>query len=275
MRDEDQRLEIIRALLAKAERTNHPEEAKTFTAKAEELMVKWAIDDALLHGATQEVGTIDLSEIWLPANEYRAPKVDLLNVVAINHDCKLILYNQRYVCPECKRVLYRGGLCPMHNGTAKRMFKVGVIGFLQDRGFTELLFTSLLIQAEREFESSLIQSAMARETPQDNRAGGHRIAWRNTFIQGYAARIGERLRAARRRATDEATETHGAGVAIVLADRSAMVQRRYNEMFPKTTTKRSSAGRSWGSGWGLGSEAANKADLGKPRVGGSRKELGA
>src|SRR5688572_14589877 len=47
--DVDQRmLDRVRALLAKAESTDFPEEAETYTAKAQQLMARYSIDQALL-----------------------------------------------------------------------------------------------------------------------------------------------------------------------------------------------------------------------------------
>ena len=50
-RQRDQ-LVLIRALLAKAEATDFPEEAELFTAKATELIAKFSIDEALLWSAS-------------------------------------------------------------------------------------------------------------------------------------------------------------------------------------------------------------------------------
>ena len=52
MTDDDRRLSTIRALLAKAEATEYPDEAEAFFAKASELISRWAIDEAMLWAGT-------------------------------------------------------------------------------------------------------------------------------------------------------------------------------------------------------------------------------
>lgn len=69
---DDTRIDKIQKLLAKAERASTPEEGETFYAKAQELMAKWAIDDAMLRAnkqssddkVTSKQITINKSKLW-------------------------------------------------------------------------------------------------------------------------------------------------------------------------------------------------------------------
>jgi hypothetical protein len=242
-------LDKIRALLAKAESTKFPEEAKAFTAKAQELMTKYSIDDAMLNAGKEDYGSIDGTDVWIPANEYRAPKVQLLTNVAAIFDCKLVVFRQTY------RVV---------DGVRKRMFYVKVIGFEKDRDFSIRLWTSLLLQSEQELLSPAILARMQQECS----AGGHSIRWRNSFMMAYGSQIYYRLLAAKRTATAQASMQYdGNTMAVVFVGRKALVDRKYAEMFPELgKASKSHAGQGMGSASRLGHEAGSRADLGTGKV---------
>ncbi len=250
--DSDSRMDKIRALIAKAEGTHFPEEAKVFMAKAEELMAKWAIDEVMLAASKGKLddGTIGLSSIFIPANEYRGPKVSLLVVIADCHRCKLVIYPQQYV---------------EKGGVRKRMVELKVTGYEIDRKFVDTLFTSLLMQSEIEFIHPDVQLRMQSET--DN--SGHCIAWRNAFMRGYVAIINKRMKEARAMAEEQAKMQYaGNSMAMVLVSKQALVERKYTEFFPQLgKSAHSNAGYSdRGSAYESGRQAASKADLGSPKV---------
>lgn len=60
---DDKKLELIRQLLAKAEATQYPEEAETFTAHAERLMVRLGIDRAALANKNPDTITIVMKSV--------------------------------------------------------------------------------------------------------------------------------------------------------------------------------------------------------------------
>jgi hypothetical protein len=124
----DQRmLERVRALLAKAESTEFPEEAEALTARAQELMSRHSIDEALLAAtAARQSGKAgpgsQASGCRLFVDSpYEAAKAMLLDVIAKANRCRAIWYKQL-------------GLS-------------SVVGFPSDLNAVELLFTSLLVQA--------------------------------------------------------------------------------------------------------------------------------
>lgn len=251
------RLEKIRALLAKAEGTKFPEEAKAFTAKAQELMAKWQIDDAMLNAGREDMGQIERLHIWVDANEYRAPKVRLLANIALINDCKTVLWPQRYV---------------ERDGKQKRMFIVEVIGFERDRKFVETLYTSLLLQSEQELLSPQVFAQMELECEQ----GGHRIRWRNSFMMAYADELYHIMSRAKQAAKQQAQQQYSANtMALVLVGRQQLVERKFTEFYPKLgKAKCTDAGKGMGSAGRLGREAAHRADVGRPKMGGSRKQIG-
>ena len=118
----DRLLTRIRGLLAKAEATDHPAEAETFTAKAQELMTRHAVDEAVLRGRQHEDIPVASRRVHLQS-PYANVKATLLNAVARPNRCRMVLH---------ERVRHRV-----------------LVGTPTDVDQTELLFTSLLIQATR------------------------------------------------------------------------------------------------------------------------------
>lgn len=115
-------LNKVRGLLAKAEDpAATPHEAEAFSAKAEQLIAKYAIDTALLE-AKENRGKPVLREYPCP-EPYGKAKASLLHVIAEAHACKM--------------VRFRGS-----QGTTLR-----VVGFESDQDLVDLLYTSLLLQA--------------------------------------------------------------------------------------------------------------------------------
>jgi hypothetical protein len=269
---EADRLETVRKLLAKAESSTHPEEARTFTAKAQELMTRWAIDDAMLAAAQSNVettGRIDANVINVDANEYRGPKIQLLNTVALNNDVRLVLIGKQRYIPDPSRPTGR-----------RRVQVIEMIGTEKDRAWVELLWTSLLAQAESEFNLPETVRLMRDEMDwvEPNKRGGFRIRWHNTFMNGYCSGVQMNLAKARRATVEAVTAEYGEAsesVTLVLASKAQRVENELARRHPKL-------GRSNGSSAGQGSydahvagrQAGERADVGRPRVGGNRPQLG-
>ena len=214
----------VRALLAKAESTTFPEEAEALTAKAQELMARHAIDDAMIDA---EAGTAD-DPVGVRVQvdpPYASPKSLLLAEVASANRC---------------RSVWSGDLG-----------FVTVFGFESDADFVEVLYTSLLVQATR---------AMAAAGSQADRYGRSRTrSFRTSFLVAYAARIGQRLRAAEAASRSAAEESYGAALVPVLADRSSAVEDACREVFPHLL--RRSVSTTNLAGWHAGAAAADLATL--------------
>lgn len=123
----------VRALLAKAESTGFPEEADALTAKAQDLMTRHAIDEAVLHAGEPAAGGVVARRVHV-SDPYASAKVQLLDAVGRVNDV---------------RVVWTAAF-----GTAT------VVGHPADLDAVELLFTSLLVQATRALaEAARTQSA--------------------------------------------------------------------------------------------------------------------
>ncbi|MGY1724840.1 DUF2786 domain-containing protein [Blastococcus sp. SYSU DS0533] len=230
--DDDRALRRIRALLTKAESTGFPEEAEALTAKAQELMTRHAVDAVLLDGGAPSGVDVDTRRVHL-ADPYARAKTQLLGAVAEANDVRLVWYQ---------------GL-----GIAT------LVGVRADLDAVELLFTSLLLQ---------VAQALAAAERQRGRHPASRT-FRRAFLLGYAHRVGERLAAARRRATEAAAEEaaaeRGADLLPVLRSRQAAVEARTAELFPDVRSRRSRSSVDAG-GWYAGRAAAERADVAPRRA---------
>jgi hypothetical protein len=224
--DVDQRmLDRVRALLAKAESTDFPQEADAFTAKAQELMARHRIDHAVLVAATGERDQPVTRRVAVD-NPYEAPKSLLLQVVAEANSCRAVW--------------------------AKRFGFTTVVGFPADLDSTELLFTSLLVQATR---------AMTQAKPTTDEYGRNTTrSFRQSFLTAYASRIGERLSAATEEVGQEAAgSANSAQFLPVLAARDDAVRDAFEKQFPQLTHHTTNINNRHG--WASGRAAADRAAL--------------
>ncbi|MBA3956303.1 MAG: DUF2786 domain-containing protein [Acidimicrobiia bacterium] len=216
-------LERVRALLAKAESTTFTEEAEAFTAKAQELMARHAVDRAMVEGVDRGDGPggrrIGIDD------PYAQAKSLLLAVVADANRCRSVW--------------------------SKDMGFSTVFGHESDLDGVDLLYTSLLVQAT---------AAMAAEGRRTDRSGRSRTrSFRSSFLVAYAQRIGQRLRESTDAAEAAGAEEHGAGLLPVLAARSQAVDDAVGSTFPEMGKYSVSASN--GAGWAAGTAAAELARL--------------
>jgi hypothetical protein len=238
----DERLSTIRALLAKAEATDFPEEAASFRAKASELMARYAIDEALLWSESDgardrpEAMTLVLRRPYIPQQAV------LVNEVANAFGCRSI----RFVDP---------------GATTER---VEVVGFAPDLRLVDALVTSLLVQMAHE---------MALAQPTSSRSSAT-ASWRRSFMMGFVDSVSRRLRQDRSTVARERPVDHGGAsrvgdrspsVAVVLREREAQVDEELRRRHPFIRHGRVGSGSS-AHGRRSGSAAGARADLGNPRL---------
>ncbi|MFE5399228.1 DUF2786 domain-containing protein [Streptomyces sp. NPDC056568] len=228
-RPESRALARIRALLAKAEATGYPEEAEALSAKAQELMARHSVDEALLAAHAPAPDAPGACRIGVEP-PYEQAKAVLLDAVADANHCRAV-WNE-----------------PLGFST--------VVGFEADLEVVELLYTSLLVQAE---------GAMAKAEAAQ-RAGGRKRTktFRQSFLAAYAHRAGTRLRAAAEAATAGAGTATDVDLLPVLASREVAVTDRLERMFPETTTTRL-RGAADAAGWTEGTRAADHARVDRRR----------
>jgi hypothetical protein len=220
-------LRRIRGLLTKAESTEFPDEAEALTAKAQELMTRYAVDAALLDTGASPTDGVSTRRVHV-ADPYVRAKMQLLAAVAEANDVRLVWYSNLGIA--------------------------NLVGLPGDVAAVELLFTSLLLQ--------VAQALGAAERAQGRRSASR--SFRRSFLLGYAHRIGERLKTARQRATAQAAAEHGVDLLPVLRSRREAVEKATAELFPRVRTSRSRASVDAG-GWYAGRQAAERADVGHRR----------
>jgi hypothetical protein len=211
----------VRALLAKAESTQFPEEAESLSAKAQELMNRHAFERAVLDADSHRKQMASSTRLWLDT-PYVDAKSHLVDQIAKANRCRTVFYP--------------------HLGF------VALVGESMDLEITELLTTSLLVQATR---------AMVAEGSQSTKAGTSRTrSFRQAFLVSYATRIGERLEEAGALAHDPVEDER---LLPVLAARSQMVDETFEQMFSNLSQR--SASVTNGAGWEAGRAAADRADI--------------
>ena len=240
----DQKLEVIRKLLAKAEKAATPEEASAYNAKAAQMMARHGVDEAML--AATGVKQDALGERRIPLTDpYSQEKAQLAGLIGHALGCRAV----------------------RHPGYGRgQIIAVTIFGYESNLQRTEVLFTSLLLQATRDVVHQR-PPAWAREST---------AAFRRTWLSGFASEIYRRLTAAERAAADQhdaAAATAGPSAALVLADRRSVVERAFEERF--TDLQKGRKRRLSGSGYGAGIAAGRRADVGGPRLRGARGQLGA
>jgi hypothetical protein len=207
----DKVLSRIRALLAKAESTDHAAEADTFTAKAQDLMTRHAIDEALLHAGGDESVEVRSHRVLID-NPYPLEKVRLLNEVAAANRVRVIWLED--------------------------LVMATTVGTPVDIDQVEMLFVSLLIQATRAMaEAGAARAGSFDRTP----------TFRRSFLTSYAIRIGERLV----EADAEATASYGSELVPVLKRQREAVDEEFERLFPnsyQSSNRRSYDRRGWDAG---------------------------
>lgn len=231
-RDADQHpmLGRIRKLLAKAEATEFEEEASAFTAKAQELMNRHAIDRALLE--QQDPGDVPRM-VRVPIDApYSDAKSLLLTTVARANRCRAVYLSGYHLC--------------------------SVMGHADDLEIVELLFTSLLIQAQKALAEAGRGGAGSR---------ARSTSFRSSFLIAFAHRIGERLAAV----NTSSFEDSGAASALpVLRAREDAVEAFVDERYGGTLSSGAVRGGYDNLGHQHGRRAADRARLDAGQLAGRR-----
>ena len=255
-KDQETYADKINKLLLKAESTT-PEEAELLMAKAQELMAKYAIDEAMIAaaaGKSPQRGDV-VREYLDIVGKFRIALVRLAYYVLLVNDCKAVLYSKAPAVTIDGKV-YR------------QVERLEIVGFKSDIEASKLLFASLNIQAARAMVSWWKENEHRYYGARD---GGH--LHKRQFILSFANATYERLKAAKERGKTSAKEEHGSGMELVLRDRSQMVLEKYNELYPDVeSSKQRLKGGDYASHQ-AGHAAGQKADIGDPKLGGSKKQI--
>lgn len=221
----DPKLERIRGLLSKAESTEFEDEAIALTAKAQELMTRYAIDHEMVAAAAGAAAAGD------------GPRITRVPIDPPYFDAKSTLLAAIGQANRCRTIALTGlDMCT-------------VIGFPGDLELVEMLFTSLLVQAQNSIAVAGQQAGRRTRSP----------SFRASFFVGYAGRIGERLAEATTSVIDELAADNPA--LPVLRSRDAAVDDVLDERYGDTLSSSSVRGAWDAHGIGQGRMAADRARL--------------
>lgn len=190
---DERMIDKITALIAKAESTEHEAEARTFMAKAQELMTKHAIEATMLRtqGPADEIVTrhIPLSSQWYIQD------LGLLGAVARANHCRA----------------WRSGRGKSWRGV--------LIGFSTDVANVETLYASLQLQL-----AGFIRDVRSPYY------GVSDATWRRSWRDGFAMGIDDRLAEAARTMEETADQAYGGTLLPALLDKDAAVEAAEPEM---------------------------------------------
>jgi hypothetical protein len=216
----------IRALLAQAESTSFEAEAIAFTAKAQELMTRHAIDVALVTGGAGLPHEQPV-QIRVPIDPpYADAKSLLLQIVAEAGRCRAVFH--------------------------PRVALSTIVGLPGDVAGVELLFTSLLIQA---------QTALA-DAARHSQAGGRTRtqSYRSAFLLAYSGRIRDRLTEINEAVYAEVEAEQGSAFLPVLRAQSDVIDEFMSTQFGEMVSAPVRGGYD-AAGWASGRAAADMAQL--------------
>lgn len=193
---DEKMLSRIRALLAKAESTEYPDEAEALSAKAQALMVQHSLREAVADHDRGRSPVAVARRIWID-NPYPAAKVALVQAVAEANRCRTVWI--------------------------KDLGCVTTVGSETDLNLVELLVTSLLVQANR----AMMVAGRRHEVHGQTRIKSFRLA----FLVAYANRIAERLSTASSSVSEEFKRDDR--LLPVLTARSRAADEAFTRLFPK------------------------------------------
>jgi hypothetical protein len=217
----------IRGLLTKAESSDFAEEADAFMTKAQELMTRYCVDRTMVEADAEGDGAsqVGARRVWLEDPYLEAKALLLANVASANR-CRAV------VDPDF-------GFSTL-------------VGHPGDLDATDLLFTSLLVQATRRI------TALGNDPTYGRRS--RKPSYRRSFLVAYAGRIGSRLREANEAATAAADEASGNRLLPVLARREEKLDAAVGVLFGELKELKFSFTDVVG--WAAGTAAADQAELG-------------
>lgn len=235
--------ERIAALLRKAETTT-PGEAELLTAKAEQLMLKYGIDRALLNsrstGAKERIEKLTIPLKGIYAKAY----MDMMYSIAMAYGNVRAYYSQ----------------------WKQSDVDLTIVGFESDVSQLKVLLASLQLQGIVALDTWWKASDTANYTAME------KYKQRRTFIRSFGQGAASRIRKARESAVQEAESTTP-GTALVLRDRATAVDEFMKSNVGKL---KSSKNREKSGGWGASSagyEAGKNANTGERQVNAGRRAI--
>ncbi len=246
----------IAKLLRQAEGTDSEAEAEAFTAKAQALMVKYAITEELLARAEgRQVQDVIVTE--------RVTYTGIFSRALFDIGWSIVRAN------DCKGLIYKRGTDTV----------LTVIGFKSDVTNVKVLDASLQVQASTAMQRWYRRQDVVGYTPM------MKAKMRREFLFGFAQGLFTKLDRAKKvgidvAVADETTRTGDADGArkstdlVLLSKKERVTDWMDNEYGSALRTVRRNYSSGGYAARVAGTQAGMNADVGNPRVGGSRGQIG-
>jgi hypothetical protein len=248
--------EKIAKLLRLAENAGTQEESDTFTEKAQQLLITYAISEELLQaarGLDVERDVIVEDRIHY-TGIYRAALYDIGKAIAVTNGCKIMISKENWVRPDhpATTVLY-------------------LVGFKKDVERVKLLDTSIQLQAcvalRRWWES---ENSRSYDWP-SHLSNSAKFKMKREFLFGFATGIQTKLKLATKAGVAEGEKLAEARVGsgeLVLRNRAVRVQEWYDETYGTSLRKVRTSYASGGyNARNAGREAGSVANVGQTGIG--------
>ena len=214
-------------------------------AKASALQLKFAIDDAMSEVTDEDRDTLAEADFCTESNT------------------PLIKAKRQLIASLAD--LHRGRAVMMGDWKEKKSggmkwdarAKVRVWAHQSDLDFITALYNSLIVQ---------MQTMMAADERVTYLQKSQVASWRVSYAYGWVGRVVMRIREAKARNEAEA-ETGQPGTALVLRDRTAIVNKHVDDLFPRIGKANYRIDDKSANGRAAGRAAAERADIGNKRVG--------
>jgi len=231
--DDASLVERVRKLLDKAENTDNVHEAEAFSGKAAALIARHRIDPSRLTERPGPGDDLEVRQVVVGRGAYVRGRLALLGSVADHHDVRMVFQSTP------------GGTVAV------------LAGRTSDLDLVEVVYGSLHSQVAAQM------AGLRRGT------GAATQRERRSFLFGFADRIGEILNESRQRAEALAHEApdRGTAMALVVRERREQVDEFAAESWGRVRSASRPAGVA-ADGYGRGSDAANRADVGRRRLDG-------
>lgn len=226
-------VERVRKLLDKAESTDNLHEAEAFAGKAADLIARHRIDPSRLAERPTSGDDLAVRQIVVGRGAYVRGRLALLGNIADSHDVRMVFQSTP------------GG-------------SVAVLaGRTSDLDLVEVVYASLHAQVAAQM------AALRRAT------GAATQRERRSFLFGFADRIGQILDESKQRAEAAAQQApdSGAAMALMLRDRRERVDEFAAESWGRVRSA-SRPAKVAADGYVRGIDAAERADVGRPRLDG-------
>ena len=231
----------VEGLLKKAQSTDNEAEADAFFTKAQALMTKHGIEEAMLDLAKGEKPAEQVihSDLDIKRSGYFESMVILARACGEANNCRVLVKT------------------PKDWG---QFAGVRFVGFETDITKAKMLYTALLAHCVRS-RKTVPEYVLAMEMTKPGFIG----RWRRDFSEGYGNRIHTRLITLKREQERAADAEYGGSLLPALIDRATLVADYADAMAGKPRNRRQ--GSRMSDATERGRQAADNADLGQTRIG--------